>query len=320
MTLQKILAVSTFAALAALAARGAEHAESPTFITPGEAGPDFKIQGEYAGETSAAQVVALGDGKFHIVGWKRGLPGAVPDAEKHIEVDAVNEGGKAVFNGSGWKGEIADGVLTGTGDDGKAWKLKRIVRESPTLGAKPPADAIVLFDGTNVDAFDHGKMDDRHLLWSGPKTKRKFQAFHLHVEFLLPFKPFARGQARGNSGVYLQDRYEVQVLDSFGLKGENNECGGIYSRVKPKLNMCFPPLQWQTYDADFTPAQFGADGKKIKNAVATVKHNGVIIHENQEIEGSTGGGQKEMPEPGAIQLQGHGNPVFFRNVWIVEKN
>ena len=242
MTLPKLLAISLVTA-SAFIARGAEHAEIPTFITPEEAGPDFKIQGEYAGETSAAQVIALGDGKFHIVGWKHGLPGAVPDAEKHIELDAATEGGKVAFNGNGWKGEIAGGVLTGTSDEGKTWKLKRIVRESPTLGAKPPADAIVLFDGTNVDAFDHGKMDDRHLLWSGPKTKQKFQAFHLHVEFLLPFKPTARGQARGNSGVYLQDRYEVQVLDSFGLKGENNECGGIYSRVKPKLNMCLPPLQ-----------------------------------------------------------------------------
>ena len=318
MTLQKLLAIY-IATATAFVACGAQHAESPTFITPEAAGPDFKIQGEYADETSAAQVIALGDGKFHIVGWLHGLPGAVPDAERHTEVDASTEGGKVTFNGNGWKGGIADGVLTGTDDDGKTWKLKRIVRESPTLGAKPPADAIVLFDGTSADAFDHGKMDDRHLLWSGPRTKQKFQAFHLHVEFLLPFKPFARGQERGNSGVYLQDRYEVQVLDSFGLKGENNECGGIYSRVKPKLNMCFPPLQWQTYDADFIPAQFDAQGKKIKNAVTTVKHNGVLIHENQEIEGSTGGGQKETAAPGAIQLQGHGNPVFYRNVWIVEK-
>ena len=111
----------------------------------------------------------------------------------------------------------------------------------------------------------------------------------------------------------------MQVLDSFGLKGENNECGGIYSQVAPKVNMCFPPLQWQTYDIDFVPAKFDADGKKSQNAVATVRHNGVVIHENQEIKGSTGGGQKESPEPGAIQLQGHGNPVFFRNVWIVGK-
>ena len=171
---------------------------------------------------------------------------------------------------------------------------------------------------TNADAWNGGHVDDRHLLQSGPKSKQKFQAFTLHVEFLLPFKPAARGQERGNSGVYLQDRYEVQVLDSFGLKGENNECGGIYSQVAPRLNMCFPPLQWQTYDIDFTPAQF-TDGKKTKNAVTTIRQNGVLIHENQEIKGPTGGGQPEAAEPGPIQLQGHGNPVFYRNIWIVEK-
>ena len=141
----------------------------------------------------------------------------------------------------------------------------------------------------------------------------------MHVEFLIPFKPTARGQARGNSGVYLQDRYEVQVLDSFGLKGENNECGGIYSKIKPRLNACFPPLSWQTYDIDFQAARFDAEGKKIKDAIATVRHNGILVHDHVDIPGSTGGGQKETAEPGPIQLQGHGNPVFFKNIWIVEQ-
>jgi len=109
------------------------------------------------------------------------------------------------------------------------------------------------------------------------------------------------------------------VLDSFGLKGENNECGAIYSQIAPKVNMCFPPLTWQTYDIDFEAAQFGPDGKKSKNAVVTAKQNGVIIHEKQEIKGPTGGGKPENPNGGAIQLQGHGNPVFYRNVWIVPK-
>ena len=161
---------------------------------------------------------------------------------------------------------------------------------------------------------------DRVLAAAGCTSKRKFQNFTLHCEFLLPFKPLGRGQDRGNSGVYLQNRYEVQVLDSFGLKGENNECGGIYTKAKPSENMCFPPLVWQTYDMDYQAAKFDESGKKkTKNAVVTIKHNGVVIHDQFEINGSTGGGKPEEPTPGAIQLQGHGNPVFYRNIWIVEK-
>ena len=180
-------------------------------------------------------------------------------------------------------------------------------------------EAIVLFDGASTDAWTGGHVDERGLLAAGTKSKRGFTNFTLHVEFLLPFKPLGRGQDRGNSGVYLQDRYEVQVLDSFGLKGDNSECGAIYSKLKPDVNMCFPPLIWQTYDIEFTAAQFDADGTKTKNAVATVKHNGVTIHDHAEISGPTGGGAPETPQGGPIQLQGHGSPVFYRNIWVVEK-
>jgi hypothetical protein len=177
----------------------------------------------------------------------------------------------------------------------------------------------VLFDGKNAEAWNGGHLDDRGLLAAGTTSRKQFQNFSLHVEFLLPFKPLGRGQDRGNSGVYLQDRYEVQVLDSFGLKGENNECGGIYTKARPAVNMCLPPLVWQTYDIEFEAAKFDAGGKKLKNAVATVKHNGVVIHDGFEINGPTGGGKPEAPTPGPIQLQGHGNPVFYRNIWAVEK-
>jgi len=294
-------------------------AADPTFLEPAEAGPDFAVQGEYAGEGCAAQVIALGDGKFHIVGWDKGLPGTVADFEKKVEVDAKRDGEKVVFDGNGWKGEIVGDQLKGTNDEGKSWTLKRTLRVSPTLGAKPPAGAIVLFDGTNADAWEGGKMDERKLLAGGTKSKQAFGDCTLHVEFRTPFKPFARGQGRGNSGIYVQYRYETQVLDSFGLKGENNETGGIYSVAAPKLNMCLPPLSWQTYDIDFQAAKFDG-GKKVKNAVMTVKLNGVLVQDRTELpRTTTAAGRGEGPEPAPIQLQAHGNPVFYRNIWIVEK-
>ena len=301
----------TFAALAEV--------KDETFIDPDAAGPDFAIQGEYVGENCAAQVIALGEGKFHIVGWSKGLPGAVENFEKKVEVDAHREGNKVLFDGSGWKGEIDSGQLKGVNDEGRAWELRHTLRESPTLGAKPPAGAVVLFDGTNADAWQNGHVDERKLLQAGTKSKQTFGDCKIHVEFRTPFKPAARGQGRGNSGVYVQDRYECQVLDSFGLKGEDNEAGGIYHTSKPKLNMCFPPLSWQTYDIDFGAAKFDADGKKTKNAVLTVKLNGVLVQDHVEAPQPTPGGAKETPAPGPIQLQGHGNPVFFRNVWVMEK-
>lgn len=290
-----------------------------TFIEPEAAGPDFVIQGEYVGEGCAAQVIALGGGKFHIVGWSKGLPGAVEGIEKKVELDAERLGQTVVFDAEGWKGTIEPGKLHGTNKDGTSWDLKHVVRESSTLGAKPPAGAVVLFDGSNADAWQGGHMDERKLLQAGTKSKQAFGDFTVHVEFRTPFKPTGRGQGRGNSGVYLQDRYECQVLDSFGLKGENNECGGIYTISKPLLNMCYPPLSWQTYDIDFTAARFDDQGNKTKNARITARLNGVLIQQDVEVPKPTGGGQPEKPTPGPLQLQGHGNPVFFRNVWVVEK-
>src|SRR5262249_37260304 len=155
---------------------------------------------------------------------------------------------------TGWTHSIAQGTLTTKTDAGDTYTMKKTNRVSPTLGAAPPTGAIVLFDGKNADEWADGHIDGRGFLAAGTTSKRKFQRFTRPPDFLLPFKPLGRGQDRGNSGVYLQDRYEVQVLDSFGLKGENNECGGIYSKTRPSVNMCFPPLVWQTYDIDYEPA------------------------------------------------------------------
>jgi hypothetical protein len=142
----------------------------------------------------------------------------------------------------------------------------------------------------------------------------------MHIEFRLPWMPKARGQGRGNSGLYVTGRYEVQMLDSFGLAGADNECGGIYKVAEPKQNLCYPPLRWQTYDVDFTAAKFDAEGKKTANAKLTVKHNGYPIHENLEIPGPTGGARSSDEKgPGPVFLQDHSNPVRYRNIWVVKK-
>ena len=110
------------------------------------------------------------------------------------------------------------------------------------------------------------------------------------------------------------------MLDSFGLEGKDNECGGIYSVKDPEMNMCFPPLQWQAYDVDFTAAKFDAEGKKTANARMTVKHNGVVIHQDVEIDhATTASPMKEGAEQGPIYLQDHGNPVRYRNIWVLKK-
>jgi hypothetical protein len=150
-------------------------------------------------------------------------------------------------------------------------------------------------------------------------TKQLFNDYHMHLEFRSPFMPGDRGQARGNSGVYNQGRYEVQVLDNYGMEGKDNECGGIYKVAPPAVNMCGPPTHWQTYDIDFRAARYDND-KKIESARITVVHNGVTIHDNQEVPVATVAGMDtDMSKPGPVVLQDHGDPVQYRNIWLVEK-
>lgn len=310
-----LLAVPLFTALA-------QDKKERTFIDSTKA-PDYAIQGEYEGRIGndslvGAQVVALGDGKFDAVLYSKGLPGGGWDRTK-IPLKSETKDGVITFTGFNFVGTLKDGKLTGTLDNAEL-SLKRVERQSPTMGAKPPAGAIVLFDGSTADEWENGRIQEGNLLGVGTRTKRKFKDYSLHLEFRSPYMPYDRGQGRGNSGMYLNDQYEFQILDSFGLTGENNECGGYYSMAKPAVNMCLPPLQWQTYDVDFTMARFDAEGKNIKPATATVRHNGVVIHDKYEIpRPNGGGGQNDESKPGSIFVQDHGNPVHFRNIWIVEK-
>jgi len=310
---------------------------------------DFKIQGEYVGDKVGVQVIALGKGAFQAVVLPGGLPGAGWDGKNKSLMAGKLDGDTAKFGpATGKRNYLAqnpdqfsatskfppmghiDYEATANGSvfnlqspDGKKLELKKTTRVSDTMGAKPAEGAIVLFDGSNKDAFNGGRVDEKtkFLNTDGAdiRTKKKFNNYAIHVEFMLPYRPDARGQGRGNSGFYQVDMYEVQVLDSFGLDGKNNECGGVYQKADPKVNMCLPPLVWQTYDADFTNA-VSEEGKVVKNSRLTLKHNGVVVQDDLEIKGKTGGARNE-PEgtPGPISLQGHGNPLQYRNIWIVEK-
>jgi len=297
----------------------------PAYTNASEAGPNFAFQGEYVGSLPdqkwGVQVVALGKGKFDIVGYRGGLPG---DGWRRGDDTKLGNGeikdGVVEITGDTWAAKIKDGVMTILHGENKVGELKKIERKSPTLGASPPPGAIVLFDGTSADQFDKGQLVEGNLLGAtGCVSKHQFGDHSLHVEFRTPFMPESRGQARGNSGVYVQGRYEVQVLDSFVLEGADNECGGIYKQSKPFVNMCFPPLSWQTYDIDFTAAKYDDAGKKTANARITVKHNGVVIHDNLELTAGTPGYRPEGPAKLGLFLQNHGNPVVFRNVWAVDK-
>jgi len=302
-------------------AAAAAHAKGPSYTDPNKADADFAFQGEYTGTLGdlkvgikvGIQVIALGEGKFRAVSYIGGLPG---------------DGWNGKKKGAG-AGELKDGVLKLDDIEVKDGKMKigdvatfeKIHRKSPTLGKKLPEGAVVLFDGKSVENWKGGKLTEDGLLMQGCTSKQTFGSHRLHIEFRLPYQPQDRGQGRGNSGIYLQGRYEVQMLDSFGLEGKDNECGGVYSVSAPKLNMCYPPLSWQTYDIDYTAAKYDENGKLTDNPRMTVRHNGVVIHKDLALPGernTTAAPVTAGPEPGPVYLQNHGNPVRYRNIWVVK--
>ena len=200
--------------------------------------------------------------------------------------------------------------------------MKRVVRQSPTLGLKPPAGAIVLLDGKSFDEVTKGGQQEWKLVGDGaiqvPKggmnSKRQFKGnIKLHVEFYLPLMPEARDQGRSNSGVYLPNGDEVQVLDSFGSPSyKGGGCGGLYAYKDPDVFDQFslaslPPMQWQTYDIDYRVQK--KDGKPTGKPRVTVVHNGIKIHDNAEPHNDA--------RVGGLHFQDHGNPVCFRNIWVV---
>jgi hypothetical protein len=319
-----------FFVFAAASAAGEQEARKPAVTDIKFVDADYAFQGEYVGSRrdqptgvwcrTGLQVIARGSGRFEAVLYRGGLPGAGWDGQTKTKLSGELAAGALVLRDEA-QTITCDGtaVLVHDGRGAEVGRLEKMQRVSPTLGASPPPGAIILFDGTSTAEFEDARLSDEGLLEVGPVTKRAYGDFRMHLEFRLPYMPYATGQGRANSGVYIQRRYEVQVLDSFGLDGAFNECGALYRQQPPGCNMCFPPLTWQTYDIWFTASRWDAEGNKCAGARITLWHNGVPVHCDYEITNKTGAGKPEGPERLPILLQNHGNPVVFRNIWIVEE-
>jgi 3-keto-disaccharide hydrolase len=301
--------------------------EKPVAFIPARPDP---IVGDWQGNANGvvAQVVVVGEGKYRAHLLKQF------DAQSNLVavLEGKANGDNLTFTGDGGRGVIRGGRFVGSQGD-THFDLEHVVRVSPSLNAAPPENAVVLFDGRNLEAWAKKKGKD-WLTEDGPAgwklveggavevvpgtdciiTHRKFGDCKLHVEFRTLGTP-------SNSGVFLEDRYEVNINETYGrLDGTPN--GGLDNctdKVEPRVRACRPPLEWQTFDIDFRAPRFDAAGGKLANARATVLLNGVKIYDNQELDLPHGAARRLGEAPtGPLMLQEHGMPVQFRNVWLVE--
>jgi hypothetical protein len=276
---------------------------------------------------ATGKVIDEGSGHYRVVIHAKSDDPTLEGA--HIEIYGGEEGSQvSLFGRAGgydWHGEIKNGRLTVQSQYGQHIELKKIESKSPRAGEEPPEGAVVLLPykpGVKPDmsgwtndqwkALEDGSMQIVPNKGSN-KTKQQFSDIkHFHIEFKLPLEPLGRGQGRANSGVYLLDAYEVQVLDSFGLVHTSGDCGGIYGVARAKINASLPPETWQTYDITFRAARLDENRKAKELPRITVILNGVKIHDNLEIPRS------RHRTKGPIQLQDHRHNIQFRNIWLVE--
>ncbi len=295
--------------------------------------PDFPYVGEFKGAVDLVdsgvtdlgiQVAARGDGAFEALVYYGGLPGDgwYKGTGERVSLNAQRTSDELSFGPHAGmvfehRGEAVVAVDEAGNQQGR---LARVVRGSPTMGKAPPDEAIALFNGTDLRHWrENAQMTEDGLLQQGARTADDYADKYLHLEFMTAFTPGSAGSNRSNSGVYIQNRYEVQILESFAEPATISGNASLYNEHPPLLNMTYPPLQWQTYDIYFRAPRSNENGEKTENVRITVYHNGVLVHKNVELEQGTGagGGRGEVPEA-ELYLQSHTGPVRFRNVWLVE--
>lgn len=248
---------------------------------------------------------------------------AEANATRFISESTKREDGGELFGALTVTSQLQAGKLTGQfkGELGEGnFEALLVDRKPKTLGARPLRGAIPLFDGKNAKGWEtfNWRITPDGAMEAGPsdiRTTDKYANYKLHIEFRTPYMPTALGQERGNSGVYLQSKYEIQILDSFGLYPlKKDDCGALYGVREPEPNACLPPMSWQTLDITYIQG----NQKAGELPSVTVLQNGVTILDDVDIPGEvvepgTGGGDKEG---GFLRLQAHGAPVQFRNIWV----
>jgi hypothetical protein len=317
-------------ALAALLALlGAAAVPAQDFMPPDRPPPaDWQVQGEYFGTVEGggnlgAWVIGQGGDKYNVVFLPGGLldipgqPGGGWDRTTRI---AASGSAASIVATNGYKASITgtgeDRAMTGTTNAGKAFTLKRLVRQSPTLGLQPKAEwnAQSWFRANNSADLTKWTANPSApqlryggYLYRGVTCTQPHATLFLHIEARGPYCPTCRDQDRGNSGIYLRGMHEMQVLDSFGLTGANNEAGAVYRVQAPLVNAALPPLTWQTYDCYYTP------GAAPNSATFTLYLNGVLVQNKTQVTGITEAGFAGN----SLYLQDHGHDVVFNNIWAV---
>jgi hypothetical protein len=291
-----------------------------------------------------AQVIGLGNDSYEVI-FRGEFQRRANPIFKGVGTFA---NGELRVSGANWSCVVTDSLIQGSGiyksKERVGFELKKFRAPSPTIGRAAPDGAVVLFDGT-AESLENWMHRDKEGRESAPSWKivddyleivpkklfksaggdlvsrETFGSCELHMEFWLPYEPDNREQNRANSGVFINDVYEVQILDSYGLVGDWTECGALYKVSPPKVNRCLPPGEWQTYDILYQAPEYNDNGELVKNAVMTVRHNGELIHNQQELFEVTYYVQSirlapPPSKPGHIVLQDHSHPIRFRNIWI----